>query len=66
VEKWLTVSIQLEGKDEMKAHGLASPDAGDMAAMTFAVEIRPRPKPQPDPWRERMLYGAGEQSWMAR
>jgi hypothetical protein len=58
-------SIQLEGKDEMKARGLSWPDAGDMAAMTFAVEIRPRPKPQPDRWRSRAFALAGEQSWMA-
>ena len=30
--------IQLEKKEDMKKRGLASPDIGDMVAMTFAVE----------------------------
>lgn len=33
--------IQLEKKDDMKKRGLASPDSGDMLAMTFAVTIAP-------------------------
>jgi hypothetical protein len=39
--------ICLEQKDDMKERGLASPDCGDMAAMTFAVTIAPRPKSHP-------------------
>lgn len=31
--------IQLEKKEDMKKRGLASPDAGDMLAMTFSVNI---------------------------
>jgi hypothetical protein len=31
--------IQLESKEDMKARGLASPDAADMLAMTFQVKI---------------------------
>lgn len=38
--------IQLEKKEDMKKRGLASPDSGDMLAMTFAVKIAP-PKPKP-------------------
>jgi Helicase len=30
--------IQLESKEDMKARGLASPDVGDMLAMTFSAE----------------------------
>ncbi len=33
--------IQLERKEDMKKRGLASPDCGDMLAMTFAVQIAP-------------------------
>lgn len=36
--------IQLEKKDDMKKRGLASPDAGDMFAMTFAVTLAVHPK----------------------
>lgn len=40
--------ICLEPKDEMKERGLASPDSGDMLAMTFAVKVLPKPK-EPKP-----------------
>lgn len=33
--------ICLEQKDDMKERGLASPDCGDMLAMTFAVKVAP-------------------------
>lgn len=33
--------IQLEKKEDMKARGMASPDLGDMAAMTWGVKIAP-------------------------
>ena len=32
--------IQLEKKEDMKKRGLASPDSGDMLAMTFAIKVR--------------------------
>jgi hypothetical protein len=35
--------IQLEKKDDMKKRGLASPDCGDMLAMTFGVKVLPKP-----------------------
>jgi hypothetical protein len=34
--------IQLERKEDMKKRGLASPDCGDMLAMTFAVKVAPK------------------------
>jgi hypothetical protein len=34
--------IQLEKKEDLKARGLASPDLGDMLAMTFAVNPKDR------------------------
>lgn len=43
--------IVLESKDEMKARGVASPDIGDMFAMTFGVKVLPK-KPKPaQPYR---------------
>lgn len=39
--------ITLEKKEDMKKRGLASPDCGDMLAMTFGVQIAP-PKRKPD------------------
>jgi hypothetical protein len=36
--------IQLEKKEDMKSRGLASPDLGDMLAMTFGVTVLPKPK----------------------
>lgn len=38
--------IQLESKDDMKGRGLASPDAGDMLAMTFAIKLQQRIRPE--------------------
>ena len=35
-------AIQLEGKKEMKARGLASPDAADALAVTFAFRVANR------------------------
>ena len=37
-------SIQLEHKDDLKAHGEASPDDADTLAMTFSVKLAPKPK----------------------
>jgi hypothetical protein len=45
--------LQLERKEDMKARGLASPDLGDMLAMTFAVT--PEPLPAPDPFEGMTL-----------
>lgn len=36
--------IQLERKEDMKKRGLASPDCGDMLAMTFGVKVLAQPK----------------------
>jgi hypothetical protein len=36
--------VQLEKKDDMKARGLSSPDLGDSAAMTYAIQLAARPK----------------------
>jgi len=43
--------LQLERKEDMKKRGLASPDCGDMLAMTFAVKVAPKPKQQAPPPR---------------
>jgi hypothetical protein len=44
--------IQLERKEDMNARGLASPDCGDMLAMTFGVKVRPKPvRPASPPQR---------------
>lgn len=53
--------IQLERKEDMKKRGLASPDAGDMLAMTFAVTVAaPKPKAKP----EMRYRGQQEHGWM--
>lgn len=36
--------LQLERKEDMKGRGLASPDCGDMLAMTFGVKVIPKPR----------------------
>jgi hypothetical protein len=51
--------IQLEKKSDMKKRGLASPDAGDMVAMTFGVTVAPKQKQRPVP-----IY-QGPSGWMA-
>jgi len=43
--------ICLEQKDDMKERGLASPDCGDMAAMTFGVKVTSANKPKVAPSR---------------
>ena len=44
--------IQLERKEDMKKRGLASPDCGDMLAMTFSVQIAaPKQRPASPPVR---------------
>jgi hypothetical protein len=54
--------IQLERKEDMKKRGLASPDCGDMLAMTFAVKMQAKPRETPRP---QYQGGSREQSWMA-
>ena len=39
--------IQLEKKEELKARGFSSPDAGDALAMTWGVQVAPKQKPAP-------------------
>lgn len=48
--------IQLERKEDMKKRGLSSPDAGDMAAMTFGVKVAPKPKPSAPPPRKASFW----------
>ena len=55
--------IQLERKEDMKKRGLASPDCGDMLAMTFAEKIVPKPKAPPRP--QPISHRASEYGWMA-
>jgi len=54
--------LQLERKEDMKKRGLASPDCGDMLAMTFGVKIA---LPPPKPEVEMRYPGERELSWMA-
>lgn len=53
--------IQLERKEDMKKRGLASPDCGDMLAMTFAVKVA-APAAQPEP--EMRYPGQDKLGWM--
>lgn len=55
-------SLFLESKDDMKARGLASPDCGDMLAMTFAVKVAPKEKPKQSVARRQ---GSDGLDWMA-
>lgn len=52
--------IQLERKEDMKKRGLASPDCGDMLAMTFGVQVALPQRVEPANYAQY-----GEQSWMA-
>ncbi|MEN6302078.1 MAG: terminase [Armatimonadia bacterium] len=65
VQQKLTSSgaIQLESKKDMKARGLASPDAADAIAVTFAFPIARR---EPVANVKRMSYSphGGHTSWM--
>jgi hypothetical protein len=56
--------IQLERKEDMQLRGLASPDAGDALAMSFAIEVSPNREPAPVP---QFLVWPGQQQqqrWM--
>jgi hypothetical protein len=53
--------IQLEKKEDLKARGCASPDLGDVLAMTFAVKVRARLVAKP-----QLVYSfpGADQRWM--
>ena len=53
--------IQLERKEDMKKRGLASPDCGDMLAMTFGVNVAP---PVVEPKQEMQYPGERALNWM--
>lgn len=52
----------LEHKDDMKKRGLASPDCGDMLAMTFAVRLASR---KTEHVKQYVSFGSQMQGWMA-
>jgi hypothetical protein len=58
-------AIFLESKKDMKARGLASPDAADAIAVTFAYPVAHREARVDN--RPRVSYGSGgiPTSWMA-
>lgn len=56
-------SIGLESKKDMKARGVASPDAADAIALTFAFPVAHREYNEP-PRRVNMQNGAMLTSWM--
>lgn len=53
--------IQLEKKEDMKKRGLASPDCGDMLAMSFSVNVLAK---KPEPVNRYAYAGQDAQSWM--
>jgi hypothetical protein len=57
--------VQLESKKDMKARGLASPDAADALAVTFAYPVANRAYVDKSPRRVSQLGGGGvSSSWM--
>lgn len=54
--------IQLERKEDMKKRGLASPDCGDMFAMTYSVHVMPKPV---DPPPRVIQMGDAGTGWMS-
>ncbi len=53
--------IQLEKKEDMEKRGMASPDCGDMLAMTFSVKVAAKRRRK----EMRLVYpGQLDQSWM--
>jgi hypothetical protein len=54
--------ICLEQKEDMKSRGLASPDCGDMLAMTFGVTVA---APKPVEKTELVYVGLPNTGWMA-
>jgi hypothetical protein len=57
-------TIFLEGKKEMKARGLASPDAADAIAVTFAFPVAHREYNERTITRRNAQNGAAATSWM--
>lgn len=57
-------TIFLEGKKEMKARGLASPDAADAIAVTFAFPVANRDSRQEAKTRYNAQSGGISTSWM--
>jgi hypothetical protein len=56
--------IQLESKDDMRSRGVASPDAGDALAMTFAVRVRRLVKAAVETKRYMQADSGGTGGWM--
>lgn len=56
--------ILLESKKDMQARGLASPDTGDMVAMTYAVKLKAEPRPKKSAAFRRAGSGGGSYGWM--
>jgi phage terminase large subunit len=54
----------LEGKKEMKARGIASPDAADALAVTFAFPVAHREYTAKERTRAYSDRGAVATSWM--
>lgn len=54
----------LEGKKEMRARGLASPDAADALAVTFAFPVAHREQPVRDAAPPRIYGGRPVATWM--
>lgn len=58
-------TIYLESKKDMKARGLASPDAADAIALTFAYPVAHREARESKPRTARSMgYGTVSTSWM--
>jgi len=56
--------IQLESKKDLKARGLASPDAADALAVTFAFPVAHRTSRQTTPTRVNAQMGRSSSGWM--
>jgi hypothetical protein len=59
-----TGAIQLEGKKEMKARGLASPDAADALCVTFAFPVAHREYRESSRVAKPYSRGAVSTGWM--
>jgi hypothetical protein len=58
-------TIYLESKKDMKARGLASPDAADAIALTFAFPVAHREMREPVDRRSSRVYASSHStSWM--
>jgi hypothetical protein len=63
--------IRLESKQDMKTRGLASPDCGDVLAMSYAVKVAPVGGPRVEiikEWGAGDTYSGGDPStrWMRK